>query len=481
MEKTCTIIRIPKKKKGEYRTIYSPRPEYKRALREALPAIEKRFRHLDKDRQVGHGFVRHRSPITNAIAHVGHRFTLCMDITDFFNSVSAERLNGLLPQETIALVTVDGIARQGLPTSPAVANVAATVMDKSIVRWITKKAKNQVVYTRYADDLAFSFDDPALAPLLMQAIPAIAGKCGWKIKAAKTRLHDSKYEARRVCGINVGESLAVPRKTRRAIRALEHQCATASYSAATLDAYADYRLHGSGEMPLDEWVQAKLRGLQEWAKLRTPAPEPNTRMRVLPEHATTDPAEIIRTLAHLWNLKGVQPDHFRRDPERECEIGSDTNIYLTRDPAYILGCSTYTDRWTSCLRMPGGQYAKTVPAYLYLRGAYIAALLSPDKTTTYAGVERPLMLARCWAFLTREGQWAYSRIYGNCAENKDTLKNTLIAAGFLRTSQLAGKKILGHTPAKFGVPYSDDAYSTRAATAKDGAWKGQKVRVFTLK
>lgn len=484
MDKTCTVIRIPKKKKGEFRTIYSPNWVYKCALRKALPDLEKRFRHLDRDRMCGHGFVRHRSPVTNAMSHVGHRYTLCMDIADFFDSVSAERLKGLLPQETIDLVTIDGIARQGLPTSPAAANIAATAMDKAIVRWIGKKAKNQVVYTRYADDLAFSFDDPALADKITNAIPNIAGKCGWKIKKAKTRLHDGTYESRKVCGINAGQdSLAVPRKTRRAIRALRHQLRTGNFSESTRKSYADYRRHSTGEMSLEDWVAAKVRGLEEWAKLSEPAPEPNTRMRVLGENACTDPVEIIRALAKDWRIKGIEAKNFIRNPEHEQELGeSGSNVFLTRDPAYILGCSTYTEGWTSCLRMAPskGQYAHTVPSYLYLRGAYIAALVSADKTATYSGIERPLMLARCWVFWTREGYWGYSRIYGNCDQNKAILRKTLAAEGIVPAKKLSGQKIMGHTPAKYGAPYSDGAYETSITKAIGGPWEGERVRTFML-
>lgn len=60
-----------------------------------------------------------------------------------------------------------------------------------------------------------------------------------------------------------------------------------------------------------------------------------------------------------------------------------------------------------------GAYRKHAVGALYLRGMYIAVLLDPEKTKTFGGVERPVMKARCWVGLSREGNWAYSpKVYG---------------------------------------------------------------------
>ena len=159
------IISLPKKTGGT-RTIYIPDDELMTSLRQLSGRLTSKAQKACPENV--HGFMRDRSPVTNASAHIGHQYTLCFDLQDFFESVTPDKLKGKLSKDEIAVVFVDGSARQGLPTSPAVANLAFSATDHAILKWLTKANKN-VVYTRYADDLSFSFDDPALSTFLMRS------------------------------------------------------------------------------------------------------------------------------------------------------------------------------------------------------------------------------------------------------------------------------------------------------------------------
>jgi len=144
------VVKIPKRD-GRFRTIYVPDEEEKKMLRELLPDLNRRAEAAAGE--TVHGFIPGRSPVSNALRHVGKAYTVTIDLEDFFDTVTEQKLKGKLAGEVLLKVVVDGAARQGLPTSPAVANIAAADMDRAFLRWIEKSGK-AIVYTRYADDRA---------------------------------------------------------------------------------------------------------------------------------------------------------------------------------------------------------------------------------------------------------------------------------------------------------------------------------------
>ena len=134
------ILRI-KKKSGAYRTIYAPDKERKAQCRALLPAIERAAREADKH-GVQHGFTEGRSPVTNALVHVGWMYTLTMDMASWFDTVTPDHVLKAERADVWRYGTwdyfkktcfEDGAARQGLPTSPTIANLAAAPMDAEIM------------------------------------------------------------------------------------------------------------------------------------------------------------------------------------------------------------------------------------------------------------------------------------------------------------------------------------------------------------
>lgn len=268
-----------KKKSGAWRTIYAPSPDEKEACLAVLPAIAATARSLDSE-GTQHGFTEGRSPVTNAMAHIGWGFSLTMDLQDFFDSVTPDHVSEAecctgTDFDADAALFFDGAARQGLPTSPALANLAAAPMDRDI-HALNRKARFGKLfhYTRYADDLTFSFNLHSVGLMLLREVPKIIEAHGFKLNAEKTHWQCAKAGRRMITGAAVDTALHVPRETKRRIRAAAHQLETGRLTKRTLRKLgarqAELKRKGR-EVPLRTLLRQQHDGLTEWAKLKLPA------------------------------------------------------------------------------------------------------------------------------------------------------------------------------------------------------------------
>ncbi len=228
---------IPKAKGGT-RRIAAPRMPLRRVQRAILDKILAKVPMHD----ACHGFVAGRSTVTNAKPHVGAALILKVDLRDFFPTVHYRRVRGLFRwlgySETVAnalaglttyrpvvdgKVAWPGVLPQGAPTSPALANLACRRLDQRLSKLA---AKVGATYTRYADDLTFSF---AKAPEVRVGrflwwIDAICEQEGFLERPDKRRVLRPKHQ-QRVTGIVVNEAVHVPRLDRKRFRAILHNCA----------------------------------------------------------------------------------------------------------------------------------------------------------------------------------------------------------------------------------------------------------------
>lgn len=327
-------LRIPKKEAGKYREICSPSTDEKKHYRKFLPILNEIA--AKECSEVVHGFMDGRSPVTNARAHIGYKYTLRFDLSDFFDCVKPEHVEGLIPNEVIANCFYKGRAYQGLPTSPQIANIAGSKIDKKIISALP----SGVVYTRYADDLTFSFDDYSLVEFLKNEIPQIVESCGFKINEKKTWLQDSRFGARRVTGILVDSDIRVPREIRRKLRAATHQ----------------------GNV-----FQA--RGLYEWTRLKSPNIQ------------KTEEKRLKRFLAEFDVKEG------KYAPSEITPI-SGTDLFSTQDPYYLLGINSFTRGWNDNVRFDSYSANK-------LLGSNVSAiLLLGDDLISVHGVARREIKAR---------------------------------------------------------------------------------------
>lgn len=242
------IVKIPKGG-NKFRTIYVPNAEEKQASKSWMPIILhelKKCEHLD----VLHGFMKDRSPVTNAMAHFGWEYSLSFDLQDFFDSVTMNHMPVQLRLNpgTEKYCFYDGAARQGIPSSPLLANLAIMPIAKEIMRLRQHGRFGWTfVFTAYADDLSFSFDRFSTSLWLKRVIPEIVERYGFKINSAKTCLQCSKAGRRMITGVAVDDTLHVPRFIKRKMRAAAHQ------------------------MQRSLRAKDQHRGLLEWSKLKLPA------------------------------------------------------------------------------------------------------------------------------------------------------------------------------------------------------------------
>ena len=208
------------KPNGKTRTIYAPSDKMElAAFRMLLWQLEDIQAEVCL-RRIVHGFTKNRSPVTNAQAHVGRQHTLCMDLAGFFDSVTREMLEWVVPPDILDQILVDGAPRQGLPSSPAAANIAAARMDTQIDRWCKRRG---AIYTRYADDLTISADDEATIAAAQTDIPPIIERWGFSLATEKTRVYHARAGRRMVTGVAVDEQVHPTRKAKRRLRAARHQ------------------------------------------------------------------------------------------------------------------------------------------------------------------------------------------------------------------------------------------------------------------
>ncbi len=175
------------KRFGQIRLIEAPKQRLKEIQRCVLAGI------LDQvpPHAAAHGFRRGRSIKTFATSHTGKQAVLRIDLHDFFPSISVARIQALFrtlgyPERVADLLAglctnstpmdvweSDSIQAtplqmrqlgwmysrphlpQGAPTSPALANLCAYRLD---CRLSSLAGSAGAIYTRYADDLAFSGD-----------------------------------------------------------------------------------------------------------------------------------------------------------------------------------------------------------------------------------------------------------------------------------------------------------------------------------
>ena len=225
------------KRSGGVRRLCAPRAKLKAAQRAILDGI---LAHLPTHPAV-HGFVTGRSTVTNAAPHVGATVVVRVDLEDFFPTVHYRRVKGLFathgyndevastlaglttwrPRLPDGTVVWPGVLPQGAPTSPAIANLVCRRMDARLTALARKAGAN---YTRYADDLSFSFrEPPERLGRFLWWVNAILQQEGFAENAAKRRVM-RQGGRQRVTGLTVNQQVSIPREERRRFKAILANC-----------------------------------------------------------------------------------------------------------------------------------------------------------------------------------------------------------------------------------------------------------------
>lgn len=234
-----TDFSIPKKS-GGVRLISAPGRLRKRLQRKLLPLLDSVY----KMGPSVHGFAKGRSVKTNALPHAARGVVINFDLKDFFPSISFQRIRGVFlgnPMRldwTVAnilaqMCSIDGVMPAGAPTSPVLSNIICAKLDKRLSALAARLGGR---YTRYADDLTFSFDRPltqlrGIAMIDEEGKPAVGASIseivtseGFSINMEKFRIA-TKGSRKVVTGLVVNEKVNVKRawylKLESAIYAVE--------------------------------------------------------------------------------------------------------------------------------------------------------------------------------------------------------------------------------------------------------------------
>jgi RNA-directed DNA polymerase len=225
IEPTYRRFTIPKRW-GE-RRIAAPSSELRKVQRRILRRLLGRL----KCHPAAHGFEHGRSIVTNALPHVKKEVVVRMDLQRFFESVAAEKVERFFARVgwdakasrlLTILCTLDGSLPQGAPTSPRLSNLVNFRLDARLSGLARKLG---AAYTRYADDLTFSFeeDDPHAVHSLIHRVKQIVAGEGYRLHMKKKLHIRRRHDRQVVTGLVVNAGVALPRSTRRWLRAVEHR------------------------------------------------------------------------------------------------------------------------------------------------------------------------------------------------------------------------------------------------------------------
>lgn len=234
---TYKVYTIPKKNRGR-RTIAQPAKETKYIQ---YWIIENIFKKLPVH-QCATAYTKGSSIKENAKIHAKNTYFVKMDFKDFFTSIKDEHLSAhirtylrdeLSDEDISDIVRVSCIRLPsrdymclsiGAPSSPILSNTIMYEFDTKVDSWCRD---NNVVYTRYADDMTFSTRERDLSSDIEKTVRLIAKRLNnlsLRFNAKKTT-HLSKRHQRRVTGliINNEGKISLGRDRKRTISSLVHR------------------------------------------------------------------------------------------------------------------------------------------------------------------------------------------------------------------------------------------------------------------
>lgn len=216
-----------KKRAGGERVIDEPESDLKRVQRLILRRLLGRLR----SHPAAHGFERGRSIVTAALPHARRALVLRMDVHDFFLSTKSERVSSYFRRigwgaEAATLLTKlcthRGGLPQGAPTSPRLSNLLNFRLD---ARLSALARAHGAAYTRYADDMTFSFssDEHETLVAVIRTTKKILGDEGYRLHTDRKLRVLRPHTRQTVAGLVVNDGVRLPRETRRWLRAVEHR------------------------------------------------------------------------------------------------------------------------------------------------------------------------------------------------------------------------------------------------------------------
>ena len=206
-----------KKKNGSNRNIETPEEPLMRILKKLNSYLQSVY-FLNKT-AAAYGFIINlkrvgdkRNILTNANRHLNNEYLLNIDLKDFFHQVKEADVFKIFTKAPFdfdyelallftKLTTNLGRLPMGTPTSPVLSNFAFMNADNKLTDWA--KA-NEIVYTRFADDLAFS-GKKRIVTEHYQQIDEILKDNNFLVNPNKVKFYD-KDDPKEVTGLLLGQN-----------------------------------------------------------------------------------------------------------------------------------------------------------------------------------------------------------------------------------------------------------------------------------
>lgn len=289
--------RLLAKRSGAVRLIESPKPRLKAIQRQILCQILNAVPAHD----AAHGFCKGRSIVSFAQPHVGRAVVARVDLADFFPCVTRARVSamfrtvgypervagllaalctavsptqvwedakfGLSAEQRQASQRLYGVPHlpQGSPTSPAIANLCGYRLDCRL-DGLARSAG--AVYTRYADDLAFSGDAEFARGVkrFLVHVTATAAEEGFRVHHRKTRIMRDGVR-QHLAGVVVNRRINVRRCDYDQLKAVLVNCCRRGVVDQNRGHHPDFRAHLRGRIAFVEQLNPdrgrRLRGIFE--------------------------------------------------------------------------------------------------------------------------------------------------------------------------------------------------------------------------
>lgn len=188
---------------------------------------------------VATAYIKHKSIKDFAEPHKNNAFLLKLDFSNFFNSIKLADFYQFcnekqVPEEDREFLGLllfckrkdDCYLSIGAPSSPCLSNILMYEFDTKVFEFCKE---NNIIYTRYADDLAFSTNKTyILEDKLLNFITTLCSEISYpknlKINDEKTIFTSKKYN-RTLTGLVISNngSISIGRNKKRKLRAMAHK------------------------------------------------------------------------------------------------------------------------------------------------------------------------------------------------------------------------------------------------------------------
>lgn len=234
---------IPKKGGRGKRKIDAPNQELKVLQQRIYHKLLKRL----NQHQAATGYIPKKSIVDNALPHVRQDTVINIDLKDFFSNISSNRVYNcwrFLGWDIKAAMALTHICcyqkhlPQGAPTSPALSNICNIMLD---TRLDALAKSGDGCYTRYADDLTFSFPiysdrEKRILKTVFQVISAE----DYEVQKKKRVRIQRSHQRQTTTGLIVNQKVNLPRTMRRKIRSMQHHLANKTISPKDLNRLKGY-------------------------------------------------------------------------------------------------------------------------------------------------------------------------------------------------------------------------------------------------